>query len=270
MAEFSKQCFFMLIVLSLAVILTMPTNATEPTDPFELSLGSDTMPEDQSDELSSLANNTTPKNPIETSFAQAPDQTQYDSLSPQYSAPSPYTGDDPLSSAYQYNSPPPYIESLAPEYEYYSPSPFPSPSPYGEEEPLAPEYDSDNSLSPEYASPPPYIEAMAPETEGDGFYSPLEAPVPAPSMAAMESDTDEYSPKLPPATPFSYSAEDDAGVFEQEPEVTSRGNGGTLAGLIIGGVCIVGLGALVCKKRKDKKRSTQYKYLGKREELEIF
>lgn len=264
MAKFSKQCFFKLIVLSLAVILTMPTNAAEPTDPFELSLGSDTMPEDQSDELSSLANNTTPTNPIETSFAQAPDQTQHDSLSPKYSAPSPYAGDEPLSSAYQYNSPPPYIESLAPEYEYYSPSP------YGEEEPLAPEYESDNSLSPEYASPPPYIEAMAPETEGDGFYdSPLEAPVPAPSMA-MESDTDEYFPTHPPATPFSYSAEDDAGVFEQEPEVSSRGNGGTLAGLIIGGVCIVGLGALVCKKRKDKKRSTQYKYLGKREELEIF
>ncbi|KAK7815724.1 tpr repeat-containing protein zip4 [Quercus suber] len=47
---------------------------------------------------------------------------------------------------------------------------------------------------------------VAPETEGDGFYSPLEAPVPAPSMA-MESDTEESSPKLPPATPFSYSAE---------------------------------------------------------------
>ena len=116
------------------------------------------------------------------------------------------------------------------------------------EEPLAPEYGSDNSLSPEYASPPPYI-------EGDGFYSPLEAPVPAASMA-MESDTNESSPKLPPVTPFSYSAEDDAGVFEQELEVSSRGNGGTLAGLIIGGVCIVGLGALVCKKRKDRKKST--------------
>ena len=123
------------------------------------------------------------------------------------------------------------------------------------EEPLAPEYGSDNSLSPEYASPPPYIEAMAPEIEGDGFYSPLEAPVPAASMA-MESDTNESSPKLPPVTPFSYSAEDDAGVFEQELEVSSRGNGGTLAGLIIGGVCIVGLGALVCKKRKDRKKST--------------
>ncbi|KAL4619330.1 hypothetical protein ACB092_06G071200 [Castanea dentata] len=47
---------------------------------------------------------------------------------------------------------------------------------------------------------------MALETEGDGFYSLLEAPMPAPSMA-MESDTDESSPKLPPATPFSYSAE---------------------------------------------------------------
>ena len=103
---------------------------------------------------------------------------------------------------------------------------------------------------------------MAPELEGDGFYSPLEAPVPAPSMA-MELDTDESSPQLPPATPFSYSAEDDAEVFEQEPEVSSHGNGGTLAGLIIGGVCIVGLGALVCKKRKDRKKSTQYKYLAK-------
>ena len=110
---------------------------------------------------------------------------------------------------------------------------------------------------------------MALEIEGDGFYSPLEAPVPAPSMA-MESDTDESSPKLPLATPFSYSAEDDAKVFEQEPEVSSHGNGGTLAGLIIGGVCIVGLGALVCKKRKDRKKSTQYKYLTKREELELF
>uniref|UniRef100_A0A7N2MUZ8 Uncharacterized protein n=1 Tax=Quercus lobata TaxID=97700 RepID=A0A7N2MUZ8_QUELO len=47
---------------------------------------------------------------------------------------------------------------------------------------------------------------MALETEGDGFYSPLEAPVPAPAMV-MESDTDESSPKLPHATPFSYSAE---------------------------------------------------------------
>ena len=76
----------------------------------------------------------------------------------------------------------------------------------GEEEPLASEYRSDNSLSPKYASSPPYIEAMAPEIEGDGFYSPLEAPMPAASMA-MESDTDESSPKLPPATSFSYSAE---------------------------------------------------------------
>ena len=70
---------------------------------------------------------------------------------------------------------------------------------------MAPEYGSDNSLSPEYASPPPYIEAMAPKTKGDGFYSLLEAPVPTPSMA-MESDTDESFPKLPPATPFSYNA----------------------------------------------------------------
>ncbi|KAL4605407.1 hypothetical protein ACB092_09G026200 [Castanea dentata] len=231
MAEFSKKGFFMLIVLLLAVILTMPTNATEPTDPYELSLGSETKPKDQSDELSSLAN-TTPTYPIETSFAQAPDQTQYDSLSPQYSAPSPYARDDLLSSAYQYNSPPPYIEALAPEYEYSSPSP----SPNGEE-PLAPEYGSDNSLSPEYASPPHYIEAMAPEIEGDGFYSPLEAPVPAP---------------------------------EHEPEVSWHGNGGTLAGLIIGGVCIVGLGALVCKKRRDRKKRTQYKYLAKQEGVELF
>ena len=47
---------------------------------------------------------------------------------------------------------------------------------------------------------------MALETEGDGFYSPLEASVPAPSMV-MELDTDEPSPNLPHATPFSYSAE---------------------------------------------------------------
>ena len=71
---------------------------------------------------------------------------------------------------------------------------------------MAPEYGSNNSLSPEYASPPPYIEAMAPETKGDSFYSPLEALVPTPSMA-MESDTDESSPKLPLATAFSYSFE---------------------------------------------------------------
>ena len=83
----------MLIVLLLAVILTMPINATEPTDPYKLSLGSETKPKDQSDELSSLTI-TTPTNPIETSFAQAPDQTQYDSLSPQYSAPSPYAGQE--------------------------------------------------------------------------------------------------------------------------------------------------------------------------------
>ena len=72
---------------------------------------------------------------------------------------------------------------------------------------MAPEYGLDNSLSLEYASPPPYIEAMALETEGDGFYFLLEAPMPTPSMA-MESDTIESaSPKLPPATSFSYSAE---------------------------------------------------------------
>ena len=71
---------------------------------------------------------------------------------------------------------------------------------------MAPEYGSDNSLSPEYASPPPYIEAMALETEGDGFYSPLEPPMPTPSMA-MESETDESSPKHPPATSISYNAE---------------------------------------------------------------
>ena len=69
---------------------------------------------------------------------------------------------------------------------------------------MAPKYGSDNSLSPEYASPPPYIEATTPETEDNGFYSSLEAPVPAPSMT-MELDTDESSPKLPPAIPFSYS-----------------------------------------------------------------
>ena len=44
----------MLIVLLLAVILTMPINATEPTDPYELSLDCETKPKDQSDELSSL------------------------------------------------------------------------------------------------------------------------------------------------------------------------------------------------------------------------
>ena len=48
---------------------------------------------------------------------------------------------------------------------------------------------------------------MALETEGDGFYFLLEAPMPTPSMA-MESDTVESaSPKLPPATSFSYNAE---------------------------------------------------------------
>lgn len=247
----------MLIFLSLAVhTMQSSTGQTEPTDPYELSLGNETMPEEQP-ELSSLPNNTTPTNSYETSFAQAPDQTQYDSLSPQYFAPSPYdndlapeTGEEVFSPAYYSPPPPPpYIEAFAPE-EYSSPY-------YVEEEPLAPEPGTDNSLSPQYSSPP----AMAPETETDDFY---EAPVPAPSMEvpALESDT-ESSPALPPVTPFSYSAEDDAGVFEDEPEVSTRGNGGTLSGIVIGVVCVVGLGGLVYKKR-----SAEYKYQrAKREEL---
>ncbi|KAL0015838.1 hypothetical protein SO802_002907 [Lithocarpus litseifolius] len=178
MAEFSKQFFVMLIVLSLAVILTMPTNAIEPTDPYELSLGSDTMLEDQSDELMNnillllLLLLTMKKNPWLLNMNQTTLFLQ-------------------------------------------------------------------NMLLRHLISKLWHLKLKA---VASTLLSPLEAPVPAPSMA-MESNTDESSPKLPPATPFSYSAEDDARVFEQEPEVSLHGNEGTLAGLIIGSFCIVGLGA---------------------------
>ncbi|GLT71743.1 hypothetical protein SLA2020_437410 [Shorea laevis] len=219
-----------------------------------------------------------------------------DFLSPEYSpSPSPYMdeeawapapyGEDFLSPEYP-PSPSPYMdeEAWAPapyEEDFLSPEYPPSPSPYMDEEAWAPSPYEEDFLSPEYPpSPSPYMdeEAWSPALYGEEFLSseyppspsplpseiesgdydsPLEAPALSPSTAlpALGLDTEAS-----PATPFNYSAEDDAAAFGQESEGSSARSEGHMTGFIIAVVCLVGLGGLLYKKRKEKKRSQEYKY----------
>jgi hypothetical protein len=201
-----------------------------------------------------------------------------DFLSPEYPpSPSPYMDEEAWAPAYGEDflspeyppSPSPYMdeEAWAPAYgeDFLSPEYPPSPSPYMDEEALAPEFeDNVNSLSLAYASPP---SPPPSEIESSDYYSPLEAPALSPSTAlpALASGNESTSP----VTPFNYSAEDDAAaVFVQESEGSSGWSQGNTTGFIIAVVCLVGLGGLLYKKRKDKKRSQEYKPydLAKREE----
>jgi hypothetical protein len=290
MAEFTKLYFFVLMFLSLAV-------HTLPTDPCELQLGNE-------ENLLSPEYSPSPA-PYIDEEAWAPAYGE-DFLSPEYPpspSPSPYMDEDAWAPAYGEDflspeyppSPSPYMdeEAWAPAYgeDFLSPEYPPSPSPYMDEEAWAPAYGED-FLSPEYPpSPSPYMdeEALAPEfednvnslslayasppspppseIESSDYYSPLEAPALSPSTAlpALASGNESTSP----VTPFNYSAEDDAAaVFVQESEGSSGWSQGNTTGFIIAVVCLVGLGGLLYKKRKDKKRSQEYKPydLAKREE----
>jgi len=266
MAEFTKLYFFVLMFLSLAV-------HTLPTDPCELQLGNE-------ENLLSPEYSPSPS-PYMDEEVWAPAYGE-DFLSPEYPpspSPAPYIdeeawapayGEDFLSPEYPPSpSPSPYMDedAWAPAYgeDFLSPEYPPSPSPYMDEEAWAPEFeDNVNSLSLAYASPP---SPPPSEIESSDYYSPLEAPALSPSTAlpALASGNESTSP----VTPFNYSAEDDAAaVFVQESEGSSGWSQGNTTGFIIAVVCLVGLGGLLYKKRKDKKRSQEYKPydLAKREE----
>jgi hypothetical protein len=290
MAEFTKLYFFVLMFLSLAV-------HTLPTDPSELQLGNEEnlLSPEYSPSPSPYMDEEvwapaygedflSPEYPPSPSPAPYMDEDAWapaygeDFLSPEYPpSPSPYMDEEAWAPAYGEDflspeyppSPSPYMdeEAWAPAYgeDFLSPEYPPSPSPYMDEEALAPEFeDNVNSLSLAYASPP---SPPPSEIESSDYYSPLEAPALSPSTAlpALASGNESTSP----VTPFNYSAEDDAAaVFVQESEGSSGWSQGNTTGFIIAVVCLVGLGGLLYKKRKDKKRSQEYKPydLAKREE----
>ncbi|KAI4300271.1 hypothetical protein L6164_033668 [Bauhinia variegata] len=146
--------------------------------------------------------------------------------------------------------------------------------------PLSPSTYADNAFSPEtqgeesMATP-----AYAPETGEDAYPyadNPSTSPVPAdfadeqaPTPELQDNgDEDLYSPSEAPSPadahayapvfPFNYSAEDDAGEFSYEED--EKINGSTIGLFVVGAVCVIGLGGLAYKKRREEKRKQYEMY----------
>ncbi|KAI3461437.1 hypothetical protein Pfo_018100 [Paulownia fortunei] len=137
-----------------------------------------------------------------------------------------------------------------------SPSPaIPSSSP----SPVTPS--SAPSPAPSFSSPPaPPPSDLAPNS-----------PSPTPSPQADDA-AHKKSPSPAPAVPgdISHENQPNAGDLETKQESSGGMNGGQKAGVAIGviaGACIVGVGALVYKKRQQNIRRSQHGYAARREIL---
>ncbi|XP_028776029.1 annexin B11-like [Neltuma alba] len=183
-----------------------------------------------------------------------------------YYAPPPYRDDVP------YYAPSPYGDDNFPESPYplddivsesegngqYPPSPSPSPpSPA-----YFPATEQDYPYNGEYPSPSPapYIDVMAPEVDDfyDDDYSPSEAP--SPTDYGVPSEASIGSVATPPPTEWEYRAEDDAYLDAEgeDEEGYGRENRRGTMGFVIGAVCLVGLGGLMCRKRKTTNQKRKH------------
>lgn len=183
----------------------------------------------------------------------------------------------PLSPPYYPSSP--YIDILSPESQYFSDeddmAPAPQNSPpalYGTGVDEDYPYVENSSPSP---SPAPYVDV---EDDSDEFYySPSEAPSPAElnDTPAADMTLSSQVDAAPPDLPFTYNAEDDSGgitseVYNEEGCGEVKGKNRAVIGIVMGAVCLVGLGGLVYKRKKTEKRQHQkYLQLSKRSEDEV-
>ncbi|XP_028793120.1 extensin-2-like [Neltuma alba] len=175
-----------------------------------------------------------------------------------YYAPSPYGDDNFPESPYPLDD----IVSESEGNDQYPPSPSPSPSPSPPAPAYSPATEQDYPYYGEYPSPAPApcIDVMAPEVDDfyDDDYSPSEAP--SPTDYGVPSEASIGSVATPPPTEWEYRAEDDAyldaegGDEEGYGEENRRGT----MGFVIGAVCLVGLGGLMCRKRKTTNQKRKH------------
>lgn len=198
-----------------------------------------------------------------SSFAPSPEPEFDAPLSPQYLLLSPeseYPAPDSPETGLESPSPlyPPDVTPPSPEFETGSPpepsfesSPrefLPVPSPAPEMEPA----DSDSSVP----STSLQLPSMAPITGDDNDAEPAYEPTPSSSepLASDQSNgiTDEESAE-------SYSEQDRSADSSSSDQPGTKGGNGTVYG-VVAGACLVGIGGLVCLKRKKEKGTRRSKY----------
>ncbi|MED6150183.1 hypothetical protein PIB30_069896 [Stylosanthes scabra] len=90
--------------------------------------------------------------------------------------------------------------------------------------------------------------------------APSPGPGPAGFMSSGSEDDGVVSPR-PPVLPFNYTAEDDAGEITNENFQHVEEQNMITCGILIGIVCLVGLGGAFVYKRKIYQKRKQYQHL---------
>ncbi|KAL2507524.1 classical arabinogalactan protein 1-like [Forsythia ovata] len=159
-----------------------------------------------------------------------------------------------------------FVFSIHPVFSADPPENSPSPSPHPPADAL---------------SPPPVLSPATPSQSPSPAPSPLLSSPPAPppsdlspspSPAPSDSSAPDKSPTPAPAVADDAGHEEaNASNMETERDSSSSGmNGGQKAGVavaVVAGACIVGLVALIYKKRKHNVRRSEYGYAARREIL---
>ncbi|XP_071933201.1 uncharacterized protein [Coffea arabica] len=140
------------------------------------------------------------------------------------------------------------------------PQTSPSPSPdHGADVPsLEPKKSLPPSPSPSVNSPPAPPPNLAPES------SPSPAPTPANSTEPLKKSP---APSPSEAGDVSHADSSDIEAEDESSEGMSRGKKAGIAIGVVAGVCIVGIGALVYKKRQQNIQRAQFGYAARRELL---
>ncbi|KAL2485698.1 classical arabinogalactan protein 1-like [Abeliophyllum distichum] len=164
-----------------------------------------------------------------------------------------------------------FVFSIHPVFSADPPENSPSPSPHAPADALPPPVLSPATPS-QSPSPAPSPFLSSPPAPPPSDLSP--SPSPAPSPETTDSSAPDKSPTPAPAPAVADNAaheEANASNMETERDSSSSGmNGGQKAGVavaVVAGACIVGLGALIYKKRKHNVRRSEYGYAARREIL---
>ncbi|MCD7457404.1 hypothetical protein HAX54_035027 [Datura stramonium] len=153
-------------------------------------------------------------------------------------------------------------------------SPSPAPEAGGDLGSLPP-----TALAPESPAPSPLTNVSSPPTPPPANHSPDSAPAPSPldggnatPSPAPAPVTDSPSPSPSPAPSDVVASDISHESTAEANESSSDGgmNGGKKAGVafgVIAAACVVGLGALVYKKRRQNIRRAQFGYAARRDFL---
>ncbi|XP_009592134.1 uncharacterized protein LOC107796385 [Nicotiana tabacum] len=152
-----------------------------------------------------------------------------------------------------------------------TPESSPSPAPEAGGDVVSP---PPTSAAPESPAPSPLADVISsPPSPPPTDRSPDSAPAPSPGEADDDATSNESPSPSPAPAPSDVVASDISHESTAEANESSSGdgmNGGKKAGVAIGVIaaaCVVGLGALVYKKRRQNIRRAQFGYAARRSDF---